>query len=348
MFPLTLISAMHTTTIHKPTLPSLPLLPLPSSKPRVAKSPYPGPVACQSKVPVTPARKAYRRLKSMISTLKPTKPSQVAAGQRGEMPTQDGVSGGQLAPERLIMLRTQPHQMTMQNDEFYGWAQAAKTGARFISTLLNCPETLPSTDPSEININPDLGHFIALALRRSHLPFCVHQYASYLIWRVKSLNPEFSPRHAHGTYLTALMLAAKQSHDGVYSLDDWAWIGQDIFEASQLREKEWQMCERLGWKFLVHPMDLVKFAWTMEVEYGELDEGAPSSNLDCAESGLGMGRLFSASTASLSSLSSSSCHSLSSPWSGWGETTLSDSSMSTPGSVGLVCNSSSPSPFILA
>ncbi|CUA74467.1 hypothetical protein RSOLAG22IIIB_11222 [Rhizoctonia solani] len=324
---------MHTTTTHKPTLPSLPPLPLPSSKPR-------------SKVPVTPARKAYRRLKSMISTLKPTKPSQVAAGQRGEMPAQADVSGGQLAPERVIMLRAQPHQMTMQTDDFYGWAQAAKTGARFLSTLLDCPDTLPSTDPTETN--PDLARFIALALHRSRLPLCVHQYASYLVLRVKSLNPDFSPKHAHGTYLTALMLAAKQSHDGIYSLDDWAWIGQDIFEASQLRENEWRMCERLGWKLLVHPMDLVKFAWAMEVEYGELDEGAPSGNMDYAESGLGLGRLFSASVSSLASLSSSSSHSLSSPWSGWGKATPSGSSMSTPGSVGLVCNSSSPSPFILA
>ncbi|CAE6426619.1 unnamed protein product [Rhizoctonia solani] len=230
--------------------------------------------------------------------------------------------------------------------EHYGWAQAAKTGARFLSTLLDCLGTLPSTDPTAIN--PDPLNFIGLALHRSCLPLCVHQYAVHLIWRVKSLNPEFSPRHAHGKYLTALMLATKQSHDGIYSLDDWAWIGQDIFETSQLRGNEWRMCERLGWKFLVHPMDLVRFAWTMEVEYGELDEGAPCGNMDCPESRLGLGRLFSASTASLSSLSSSSCHSLSSPWSGWGETTLSGSSMSTPGSVGLVCKSSSPSPFILA
>ncbi|KEP45346.1 hypothetical protein V565_285040 [Rhizoctonia solani 123E] len=72
--------------------------------------------------PVTPARKAYRQLKSMISSLKPVKPSQVAT-----------------------MLEHARCEMTVQTAEFYGWAQVAKTSARFISVLLDCPEILPST-----------------------------------------------------------------------------------------------------------------------------------------------------------------------------------------------------------
>ncbi|EUC65637.1 cyclin, putative, partial [Rhizoctonia solani AG-3 Rhs1AP] len=226
--------------------------------------------------PVTPARKAYRQLKSMISNLKSTKTSQVATML------------GQAQSQRHEMASTLHNVLTVitiQVDEFYGWAQVAKTSARFISTLLNCPETLLSTDPGETH--PDLAHYIALSLHRSRLPLCVHQYALYLIWRVKCLNPEFRPKHAHGTYLTALMLAAKQSYDGVYSLNDWVTIGQDIFEPSQLRDNEWRMCERLEWKFLVHPMDLVKLAWTVEVEYGELDEGAPASSSIASETGLG-------------------------------------------------------------
>ncbi|EUC65639.1 hypothetical protein RSOL_449660, partial [Rhizoctonia solani AG-3 Rhs1AP] len=140
------------------------------------------------------------------------------------------------------------------------------------------------------------------------------------------------------------MLAAKQSYDGVYSLNDWVTIGQDIFEPSQLRDNEWRMCERLEWKFLVHPMDLVKLAWTVEVEYGELDEGAPASSSIASETGLG--GMFAASVASsLSSLSSSSSRGLSSPWSGWGEATSSGSSILTPGSHSIACNSSSSSPF---
>ncbi|EUC65635.1 hypothetical protein RSOL_449120, partial [Rhizoctonia solani AG-3 Rhs1AP] len=77
---------MHATT-HKSTPPSLP--PLPLSLPRVVRSPYP--VARKPMAPVTPARKAYRQLKSMISNLKSTKTSQVATmlgqaqSQRHEM-----------------------------------------------------------------------------------------------------------------------------------------------------------------------------------------------------------------------------------------------------------------------
>ncbi|KAH7330665.1 hypothetical protein B0J17DRAFT_737679, partial [Rhizoctonia solani] len=138
------------------------------------------------------------------------------------------------------------------------------------------PRVLPWTNPTEVR--PDLAHFIATALDRSRFPPCVHQYALYLIWRVKHLNPDFTPKHAHGTYLTALMLSSKQSQDGVYSIGDWAFIGQDIFEPSQLRDNEWRMCERLEWRFLVHPMDLVKLAWTIEMEYGELSDGAPPSS----------------------------------------------------------------------
>ncbi|KDN47779.1 hypothetical protein RSAG8_03199, partial [Rhizoctonia solani AG-8 WAC10335] len=266
-------STMHTTPFHT-TLPSLPSLP---PKPRVANSPYP--VARKSTSPVTPARKAYRQLKSMLSNLKLTKTSQVTTAlghntqsQCHEIPAPTDVTGGQLAPGHPIT-PVQPHETAVRMDEFYGWAQVAKTSARFVSTLLDCPEILPSTDLTEVN--PDLAHFIAFALSRSRMPLCVHQYALHLIWRVKSLNPEFKPKHAHGTYLTALMLAAKHSHDGVYSLNDWASIGQDIFEPSQLRENEWRMCERLEWRFLVHPMDLVKLAWTIEVEYAPHRSSSP-------------------------------------------------------------------------
>ncbi|CAE7073417.1 unnamed protein product [Rhizoctonia solani] len=150
-----------------------------------------------------------------------------AQSQRGEMPAQI-VPGGQLAPGHPIK-SDQPHQATAIVDEFYGLAQVAKTSPRFISTLLACPDSLPSTDPTETN--PDLARFIAFALHQSRLPLCVHQYALHLIWRVKCLNPKFSPKHAHGTYLTALMLAAKQSHDGAFLTNDWVAMGQHIFEA---------------------------------------------------------------------------------------------------------------------
>ncbi|CAE6475248.1 unnamed protein product [Rhizoctonia solani] len=345
----TIVSIMHTTTLHPSSLPSLPSLS--PTKPRVIKSPYP--VARTFIAPAEPARKAYRQLKSMLSKLKPTKTSKVttalghvnnAQSQCHELPAPTNV-----APGHPNTSQPQPHETTVPTDEFYGWAQVAKTSARFIATLLDCPETLPSTDPTEIN--PDLAHFIALALHRSHMPLSIHQYALHLVWRVKLLKPEFKPKHAHGTYLTALMLAAKQSHDGAYSINDWAAIGNHIFEPSQLRENEWRMCERLEWRFLVHPMDLVKLAWTIEVGYGELDEDVPltSGGNDNLESEIGLGGMFSASVASsLESLSTSSSGcSLSSPWSGWGEATPSGSSISTPDSMAL-CDSSSPSPFILA
>ncbi|EUC65617.1 hypothetical protein RSOL_448540, partial [Rhizoctonia solani AG-3 Rhs1AP] len=157
--------------------------------------------------PVTPARKAYRQLKSMISSLKPVKPSQVATmleHARCEMPAQIDVPGGQMAPGHQNSFLAQTHEMTVQTAEFYEWGQVAKTSVRFISVLLDCPEILPSTDLDEAH--PNLAHFIAFALNRSCMPLCVHQYAVHLIWRVKCLHPEFKPRHAHG----------------VYSLNDWS------------------------------------------------------------------------------------------------------------------------------
>ncbi|CAE7073397.1 unnamed protein product [Rhizoctonia solani] len=244
------------------------------------------------------------------------------------------VPGGQLAPGHPIKY-DQPHQATTILDEFYGLAQMAKTSARFISTLLACPESLPSTDLTEAN--PDLAQFIAFAPHRSCLPLCVHQDALHLVWHVKCLNPDFNPKHAHGTYLTALMLAAKQS---TY-----------LRGVSAPREREEDVphpqCERLESKFLVAPMDLVKLAWTIEAEYGELNAGAPPSYPEA-----GLGGMFSASVASsllyLSTYSSECSLRLNSPWSGWDEATPCGSTVSTPSSSTHICYSSLISPFILA
>ncbi|KAJ1304713.1 hypothetical protein OPQ81_005852 [Rhizoctonia solani] len=168
-------------------------------------------------------------------------------------------------------------------DEYYGWRQVAKTSSRFISTLLDCPEVLQSSESNEVK--PDLAHFISFALDRLGMPLCIHQYAVHLIWRLKYLNPDFRPNHAHGTYLTALMPATKHSHDVDYSLKDWASVGQDMFEPSQLRENEWRMCSRLGWRFQADPMDLVKVAWMIQVEYGEPSgDGPPSAHMVWTES----------------------------------------------------------------
>ncbi|KAG8763192.1 hypothetical protein FRC11_005548 [Ceratobasidium sp. 423] len=358
---------MHTT--RNPTLPSLAALFLRETQ--VTRSPYP--VAHKPMAPVTPGRKAYSQFKSVLSSFKLTNArkrttqaketgtttngdevhassGQLALGHanstqahRCEMQAPTGVASGQLAPEHANTTQAEPRQATVRADEYYGYAQVAKTSARSLSTLLDCPETLPSTDPADVN--PDLAHFIAYALYRPQLPLCVHHYALHLTWRVKFPNPDFNPKHAHGTYLTALMLAAKQSHDIDYSINAWASAGKHIFEASQLRENEWRMCERLQWRFLVDPMDLVKLGWTIEMEYGELDKGVlPSGPIAHIESEVGLSRMFAASVASsLSSFSTLSSCSPSSPWSGLGDTTPSGSSALTPLSGGPFY--SSPSPF---
>ncbi|CCO29579.1 hypothetical protein BN14_03596 [Rhizoctonia solani AG-1 IB] len=165
-----------------------------------------------------------------------------------------------------------------------------------------------------------------------------------------ALNPSFRPKHAHGTYLTALMLAAKNSHDTDYRLGDWALIGQDIFEPGQLRENEWRMCERLGWRLTVHPMELVKTTWAIEMEYGEISEDVPSSEpITRTGSEVGLGGMFAGSVASsLSELSITSSRSLCSPWSGWGVDSPMHSSISTPHGANPICASSTPSPLILA
>ncbi|CAE6439485.1 unnamed protein product [Rhizoctonia solani] len=349
---------------------------LPARQPQINRTSHP--IGRKITAPVTSGRKAYNRVRSMLSslmfskTVKKTKQTAAVVEVSGRdvrafggqsvlgyakntriedckvlVPVDESrVSGGQLAPKNANTALSQL--ATVHIDEHYGWAQVAKTSARFLSTLLTCPETLPSDDLAEYY--PDLSHFIASVLYKSCLPLCVHQYAVHLIWRLKSFNPDFAPKHTHGTYLTALMLASKHSYDGEYPISDWASIGQNIFEPSQLRDNEWRMCERLGWKLLVHTMDLVKVARKVEMEYGELNEDAlVSGQIEHTESEVGLHGMFANSVASsLSELSTPSSRNLSLPWSDWRKDTPSNSSTSTPTqSSDPGCLSSTPSPFFL-
>ncbi|KAH7330667.1 hypothetical protein B0J17DRAFT_632427 [Rhizoctonia solani] len=326
---------MHTTHNTLSALPSLLI-----SIPQVPKSPYP--VSRKSMAPVTPARKAYSQLNSMFSTLKPSKTAKrqettavvELSGDKGHaldgqlalmhannsqarrcaMLASTGVPGGQLASGHPMNTHFEPPKTTIRADEFYGRAQVARTSARFISTLLDCPESLPSTDPTGAALT-------SLTSSPPHSTDPVSPPVS--ITPQPRLYTKACTRHiSHCTHA-----ASKQSQDGVYSIGDWAFIGQDIFEPSQLRDNEWRMCERLEWRFLVHPMDLVKLAWTIEMEYGELSEGSLLRPL---------------------SLEPNRSPSLNSPWSGWGAATPSGSSFSTPGSGGVMCDSTVPSPFVLA
>ncbi|KAG8705520.1 hypothetical protein FRC11_008985 [Ceratobasidium sp. 423] len=314
---------MHTTTTHQSFLLPPPLPPLPLRKTRVERSPYP--VASKPVAPVTPGRKAYSQLKSMLSSFKLTNarkrttqgktmgtmargdemhaPSgQLALGhedatqvQLYEMQAPTHVLGGQLAPGHPNTTQVEPRRATICIDGYYGWAQVKQVLDPSLRCLITQRSSPQPTLPKSILILP----ISSLSLSIGPSCRCVHQYALHIIWRVKCLNPDFNPKHAHGTYLTALMLAAKQSHDVDYSINARVSAGQHIFEPSQLRENEWRMCERLEWKFLVRPMDLVKLAWTIEVGYGELDEGVPPPGSIHAGSE-GLGGMFAASVASCS------------------------------------------------
>ncbi|CCO37873.1 hypothetical protein BN14_12033 [Rhizoctonia solani AG-1 IB] len=83
---------MHTSITYISTLPSLHLPSLPNRKPQVTRSPYPA--SRKTMAPFTPGRKAYNRVKGMLSGFKSIKSLKTASTTGG---SDVHAPGGQLA-----------------------------------------------------------------------------------------------------------------------------------------------------------------------------------------------------------------------------------------------------------
>ncbi|CUA77833.1 hypothetical protein RSOLAG22IIIB_06820 [Rhizoctonia solani] len=239
--------------------------------------------------------------------------------------TKKSVTGGRLAPvtaDAPVEKFGRPTRAISLPDAYYGWERFAKTSARFITGLFDCPSTLPGTGPEY----PDLAQFVAYALFLCQFESAVNEYAMYLLWRMKSKHPEFKFAHGHGMYLAALGLAAKMTGRNDPSSESWSMIGQWIFSAKQLEVDQERLCELLNWKFEIDPEEM---AMVMEhVRRGEQPDVEPIplptdfDDDDCADSIHSVDSTYSLSTCSIPST-----------WSicsrrGWDELARNDSAVS--------------------
>ncbi|KAL7421635.1 hypothetical protein Q5752_003404 [Cryptotrichosporon argae] len=175
-------------------------------------------------------------------------------------------SSSRKAPKTTAQSSASSSRLSGRSDPYYGHETEAVTAARYITSLFQCPNIPPASQPG--SPTPTLAHFIAYALHRTRLDAFVTKAALHLLYRLKERFPAARGSSGHRLFISAFMIASKVHCDDTYSNQSWCIVAQKMFALKEINQMEREMCGYLEW-YLNGGQDEVLALWArVDAEHG--------------------------------------------------------------------------------